>query len=82
MPVRATGIPLVQHMVCGHTQTMAGRPCKPDADLKWIWQTLLRGTPLPVCGVTEDSHAAALETVRPATESSKNQEPSVKARRD
>jgi hypothetical protein len=53
---------------------MAGRPCKPDADLKWIWQMLLRGTPLPGCGVTEDPHAATLETVRPATQSSGNED--------
>jgi hypothetical protein len=30
---------------------MTGRPCKPDADFKRLWQILLPGTPVPVCGV-------------------------------
>jgi SAM-dependent methyltransferase len=38
---------------------MAGRPCKPDAELNWLWRTLLPGMPLPACGTA--AHAAALE---------------------
>jgi len=33
---------------------MIGRPCKPDADLKRLWRTLL-GTPFPACGVADDT---------------------------
>jgi hypothetical protein len=33
---------------------MSGRPCKPDADLKGLWRTLI-GTPFPACGIAEDS---------------------------
>jgi hypothetical protein len=33
---------------------MTGRPCRPDADLKGLWRTLL-GTPFPACGIAEDS---------------------------
>jgi hypothetical protein len=35
---------------------MIGRPCKPDADLKGLWRTLL-GTPFPACGIAEDSES-------------------------
>lgn len=37
---------------------MTGRPCKPDADLKGLWRTLL-GTPFPACGIAEDADARA-----------------------
>jgi len=33
---------------------MIGRPCKPDADLKGLWRTLL-GTPFPACGMPEEA---------------------------
>jgi hypothetical protein len=33
---------------------MANRPCKPDADMKRLWQTLLPGTPMPACGTGKD----------------------------
>jgi hypothetical protein len=36
---------------------MTGRPCKPDADLKGLWRTLI-GTPFPACGIAEDSQSA------------------------
>ena len=36
---------------------MTGRPCKPDADLKGLWRTLL-GTPFPACGITEGGDVA------------------------
>jgi hypothetical protein len=32
---------------------MASRPCKPDADLKRLWQVLLPSTPFPACGAPE-----------------------------
>jgi hypothetical protein len=45
---------------------MADRPCKPDADLKWLWRTLLGSTPLPVCGAPERANAAAIESTTAA----------------
>jgi hypothetical protein len=38
---------------------MNSRPCKPDADLQWLWQTLLPGTPLPSCPAPDKSKAVA-----------------------
>mgnify|MGYP001306988763 CR=1 FL=1 len=35
---------------------MSGRPCKPNADLKGLWRTLL-GTPFPACGVADDAES-------------------------
>ena len=40
---------------------MPQRPCKPDADMKRLWQALLPGTPMPVCGTAEDDNADAVE---------------------
>jgi len=39
---------------------MINRPCKPDADLKWLWRTLLGSTPLPACGTPEQADPAAI----------------------
>jgi hypothetical protein len=36
---------------------MADRTCKPDADFKRLWRTLLPGTPFPACGTTEEFDA-------------------------
>ena len=36
---------------------MTARPCKPDSDMKRLWQLLLPGTAVPACGVTEDAGA-------------------------
>jgi hypothetical protein len=33
---------------------MASRPCKPDADLKRLWQMLLPSTAFPACGAPEN----------------------------
>jgi hypothetical protein len=33
---------------------MPNRPCKPDADMKRMWQTLLPGVAMPSCG-TDDA---------------------------
>jgi hypothetical protein len=41
---------------------MVNRPCKPDADLKWLWQLML-GTPFPACGTGENSDAAPGESM-------------------
>jgi hypothetical protein len=30
---------------------MTNRPCKPDSDLRGIWQMLLPDVPFPACGV-------------------------------
>jgi hypothetical protein len=40
---------------------MIERPCKPDADVKWLWQTLLPNTPLPACGMADDHSAAVAD---------------------
>lgn len=49
--------------VLRHIHAMADRPCKPDADLKWLWRTLLPGTPLPACGVPQESGTGAGERI-------------------
>jgi hypothetical protein len=36
---------------------MADRTCKPDADFKRLWRTMLPGTPFPACGTAEPSDA-------------------------
>jgi len=42
---------------------MADRPCKPDADLKRLWQMLLPGTQFPACGMPENLDADSRELV-------------------
>ena len=37
---------------------MPQRPCKPDADMKRLWQTLLPDTPMPACGTGKDHNNA------------------------
>jgi hypothetical protein len=44
--------------VLAHIASMAERTCKPDADFKRLWRTLLTGTPFPACGAVEDSRTA------------------------
>jgi hypothetical protein len=44
---------------------MANRPCKPDADIKRLWQTLLPGTPMPACGTGKDQSKAESESNPP-----------------
>jgi hypothetical protein len=53
---------------------MASRPCKPDADLKGLWRTLL-GVPFPACGMPEESDAATGEGVDPSDSSRQSAEP-------
>ena len=51
-----------------HISLMIDRPCKPDADLKRLWQILLPSTPFPACGPPANSSAPAGDNARPATE--------------
>ena len=44
---------------------MANRPCKPDADMKRLWQTLLPGTPMPTCGTGKDDGGTQSENDTP-----------------
>jgi hypothetical protein len=61
---------------------MAGRPCNPGSDLKWLWQALLPGTAFPQCGVPERSETTTAD--RPTGESERKDQaaPSFKFRRD
>jgi hypothetical protein len=45
---------------------MANRPCKPDADVKRIWQLLLPDTAFPACGTQGDN--VAHESAAPLNE--------------
>jgi len=63
---------LAQLLASAHIQAMANRPCKLDADLKRLWQTLLPGTPMPACGVDKDADTAS-EVAKPAKESRSDQ---------
>jgi hypothetical protein len=47
---------------------MANRPCKPDADVKRIWQWLLPDTAFPACGA--QASADASEPTVPVNETS------------
>jgi hypothetical protein len=42
---------------------MIGRPCKPDADLKRLWQMLMPGTHFPACGMPENHDADSREII-------------------
>jgi hypothetical protein len=44
---------------------MANRPCKPDGDLKKLWQTLMPGVAMPACGTAEDEAARDRENAAP-----------------
>jgi hypothetical protein len=62
-------------MIAPHISRMTNRPCKPDGDLKKLWQTLMPGTPMPACGTAEDDappereNAAAAKRPRDANRS-------------
>ena len=47
---------------------MTGRPCKPSADVKHIWQLLLPDTPFPPCGTQDNLGADASERTTPQSE--------------
>jgi hypothetical protein len=40
---------------------MIERPCKPDADVQWLWQTLLPDTPFSACGTANDHSAGIVD---------------------
>jgi hypothetical protein len=44
---------------------MANRPCKPDGDLKKLWQTLMPGVAMPACGTAEDDAPSERENAAP-----------------
>jgi hypothetical protein len=45
--------------VHNHMINMApGRPCRPDADLNWLWRVFLPDTPPPRCGVPQNADPA------------------------
>jgi len=80
---RPTIEPLARSTIIVHILSMVGRPCKPNADLKWIWQTLLPGVPLPACGSQEKSDNALGESDRRLTDLTDledNAEPRAKCR--
>ncbi|MFZ0422377.1 MAG: hypothetical protein WAL80_05830 [Xanthobacteraceae bacterium] len=54
---------------------MADRTCKPDADFKLLWRTLLPGTPFPACGSAE--HAVADGIDGPAEKSQDDTKPNT-----
>jgi hypothetical protein len=56
---------------------MPNRPCKPDADMKKMWQTLLPGVAMPSCGTGAADDDAKREPAKEREEPS----PSRTARR-
>jgi hypothetical protein len=42
---------------------MSGRPCRPSADLKGIWQFLLPDTAFPACGAAEETSPETAPTL-------------------
>jgi hypothetical protein len=50
---------------------MANRPCKPDGDLKKLWQMLMPGVAMPVCGTGGDAAPPENETTE--SESAKSE---------
>jgi hypothetical protein len=62
-----------------YIDAMASRPCKPDADLKRLWRTLL-GTPFPACGMPEDFDATNGDGIELNEGSRNSAEPIAKAR--
>lgn len=68
--------PLALPRFAAHIRRMASRPCKPDADLKRLWRTLLPGTPFPACGSPEDdAEPAAGDATEPAPDTRDGAEP-------
>ncbi len=48
---------IARPIIITHIHPMADRTCKPDADFKLLWRTLLPGTPFPACGTVQDTGA-------------------------
>ncbi len=61
--------PMVSDDNSGHIGVMAGRPCRPDADTKMLWQAVLPGVPFPVCGDPDSPAEVAAESVAAPAES-------------
>jgi hypothetical protein len=40
---------------------MIERPCKPDADVKWLWRVLLPNVPPPACDIAKDQSADPID---------------------
>jgi hypothetical protein len=40
---------------------MIERPCKPDADVKWLWRVLLPTMPPPACDMAKDQSAGPID---------------------
>ena len=47
---------------------MANRPCKPNADVKRIWQLLMPDTAFPACGTAQAAGDDRQENATPANE--------------
>jgi hypothetical protein len=56
---------------------MATRPCKPDGDLKKLWQTLMPGVAMPSCGTVDDAKAGEGAKAEPGSESNDPKSPRV-----
>jgi len=73
-PARAA---LARRDACGHSRVMTGRPCKPSADVKRIWQLLLPDTPFPACGTQAKADAGERTAPQgePLTHAPRNEAP-------
>jgi hypothetical protein len=61
---------------------MAGRPCRPDADFKRLWQLLLPGTQFPACGVPESADTDVSDGGGLPPDRPDNAEPQSERRKD
>ena len=52
---------LVRDTPAFYIASMIGRPCRPDADVLWLWQTLLPNTPFSACGTANDQSAGIID---------------------
>lgn len=47
---------------------MPDRPCRPDADLQWLWRIFLPDAKAPVCGVAGEQRTANGNVEEPKSE--------------
>jgi len=59
---------------------MASRPCRSDADTKWLWKTLFPGTPFPACDASEAKDGAAGESTATGADRQDHRESDEKRR--
>jgi hypothetical protein len=45
---------------------MANRPCKPDGDLKKLWQMLMPGVAMPACGTGQETEQEIEQEAAPS----------------